>query len=69
MCQSKMPCFNSQSMMTRMESKAEDSGSFSIKSMEMEFQNVPGSGVASGVHRVHDIMAWIAYVQVMQDLQ
>ena len=32
----KMLCFNSQSTMTRMVSKPEDGGSFSMKSMEME---------------------------------
>ena len=34
----KMLCFDSQSTMTRMVSKPEDGGSFSMKSMEMEFQ-------------------------------
>ena len=34
----KMLCFDSWSTMTRMVSKLEDRGSFSIKSMEMEFQ-------------------------------
>ena len=33
----KMLCFDSQSMITRMVLKLEDGGSFSIKSMEMEF--------------------------------
>ena len=33
-----MLCFDSRSMMTRMVSKPEDRGSFSMKSMEMEFQ-------------------------------
>ena len=34
----KVLCFVSQSMRTRMVSKLEDRGSFSMKSMEMEFQ-------------------------------
>ena len=34
----KMLCFDSRSTMTRMVSKPEDRGSFSMKSMEMEFQ-------------------------------
>ena len=34
----KMLCFDSQSTMTRMVLKPEDRGSFSMKSMEMEFQ-------------------------------
>ena len=40
----KMLCFNSQSTMTRMVSKPEDRGSFSMKSMEMEFQGHSGIG-------------------------
>ena len=40
----KMLCFDSQSTMTRMVSKLEDGGSFSMKSMEMEFQGRSGIG-------------------------
>ena len=38
----KMLCFDSQSTMTRMMSKPEDGGNFSMKSMEMEFQGHSG---------------------------
>ena len=38
----KMLCFDSRSTMTRMVSKLEDGGSFSMKSMEMEFQGHSG---------------------------
>ena len=38
----KMLCFDSRSTMTRMVSKPEDGGSFSMKSMEMEFQGHSG---------------------------
>ena len=34
-----MACFDSQSTITRMVSKPEEEGSFSIKSIEIEFQN------------------------------
>ena len=40
----KMLCFDSQSTMTKMVSKLEDRGSFSMKSMEMEFQGRSGIG-------------------------
>ena len=40
----KMLCFESQSTMTRMVLKPEDGGSFSMKSMEMEFQGHSGIG-------------------------
>ena len=40
----KMLCFESQSTMTRMVSKPEDGGSFSMKSIEMEFQGCSGIG-------------------------
>ena len=40
----KMLCFDSQSIMTRMVSKLEDGGGFSMKSMEMEFQGHFGIG-------------------------
>ena len=40
----KMLCIDSQSMMTRMVLKLEDGGSFSMKSMEMEFQCCSGIG-------------------------
>ena len=40
----KMLCYDSQSMMTRMVLKLEDGGSFSMKSMEMEFQGHSGIG-------------------------
>ena len=40
----KMLCFDSQSMMTRIVLKQEDRGSFSMKSMEMEFQGCSGIG-------------------------
>ena len=40
----KMLCFDSQSMMTRIVLKQEDRGSFSMKSMEMEFQGHSGIG-------------------------
>ena len=56
----KMLCFDSQSMMTRIVSKLEDRGSFSMKSMEMEFQGwceIRRSGVASEVYSVGDIEA------------
>ena len=38
----KMLCFDTRSTMTRMVSKPEDGGSFSMKSMEMEFQGHSG---------------------------
>ena len=40
--QMKMLCFDSQSTMTRIVLKPEDRGSFSMKSMEMEFQGCSG---------------------------
>ena len=39
-----MHCLVSQSTMTRMVSCSEDGGSFSMKSMEMEFQENSGTG-------------------------
>ena len=39
-----MDCLVSQSSMTRMVSYPEDEGSFSMKSMEMEFQGNSGTG-------------------------
>ena len=40
----RMLCFESRSTMTRMVLKLEDGGSFSIKSIEMEFQGCSGIG-------------------------
>jgi hypothetical protein len=37
-------CLHNQSMMTRMAMKRDESGSFSMKSMEMEFQGFSGIG-------------------------
>jgi len=39
-----MACFNSRSTITRMVSKLEEEGSFSMKSIEIEFQGRSGIG-------------------------
>ena len=51
----KMLCFDSQSMMTRMVSKLEDRGSFSMKSKEMEFQ---GCSRIRSCFRSHGLPSW-----------
>jgi len=63
-----MTCFDSQSTITRMVSKPEEEGSFSMKSIEIEFQG--RSGIGSCWRDPYGLWhCGLDCIQVMQDLQ
>ena len=56
-----MACFDRQSTITRMVLKPEEKGSFSMKSIEIEFHGRSRIGVVGGFHMVCDAVVWISY--------
>jgi len=63
-----MACFDSQSTITRIVSKPEEKGSFSMKSIEIEFHGC--SGIESCWRDLYSLWhCGLDRIQVMQDLQ
>ena len=57
----KIACLVSRSTMTKVVSNPEDDGSFSMKSIEIEFHGCSGIGSCLRDCRACDVVAWIAY--------